>query len=85
MLSSMGRTRFAEATPGYTSLFRTCLHSFAGHGLQDLARAGSSLAVILKAGQWRSAAFARYMEEADLERDVAVELVIGSDGEEFLD
>ena len=35
---------------------------------QDMRKCGHTLAEILKAGQWRSAAFMSYLNEADLER-----------------
>ena len=35
--------------------------------LQDLLAQGASLATILRAGQWKSAAFLKYVEEAELE------------------
>ena len=53
--------------------------------MEDLAASGCTLATILKAGQWRTAAFMRYMDEAELDRQVAFELAIDSDGEEWVD
>ena len=35
---------------------------------QDLWRSGATLAEILTAGQWKSAAFLRYLDEAELEK-----------------
>lgn len=35
---------------------------------QDMQQDGCSLATILRAGQWRSAAFSKYLDEADLEK-----------------
>ena len=51
----------------------------------DMVNSGCTLAQILRAGQWRSAAFMRYMEEAQLEKQVAVSIAIDSDNEEFVD
>ena len=48
---------------------------------KDMMAHGASLAQILKAGQWRSAAFMRYLDEADLEKGVALEVACDSDGE----
>ena len=50
-----------------------------------MAKSGCPLAQILSAGQWRSAAFARYLDEAELEQDLAFEVAIDSEGEEWLD
>ena len=35
--------------------------------MQDMLERGASLALILAAGQWRSAAFMRYLESSDIE------------------
>ena len=43
---------------------------------------GATLAEILLAGQWKSAAFLKYLKEADLELGAALEVAIDSD-EEF--
>ena len=43
------------------------------------------MATILKAGQWRSAAFLRYVDEAQLEEDTAFAVAIESDAEEWID
>ncbi len=53
--------------------------------IQDMLGDGCALAQILRAGQWRSAAFLRYLDEAGLERDVAFEVTIHSDDEEWID
>ena len=36
--------------------------------MQDLWKSGATLAEILLAGQWKSAAFLRYLDEAELEK-----------------
>ena len=46
---------------------------------------GATLAQILRAGQWRSAAFIRYLEEAELTKEVAFEVAVDSDVEEWVD
>ena len=38
-----------------------------GHA-EDMRKSGCSLAEILKAGQWRSAAFMKYMDEAGIDK-----------------
>ena len=43
------------------------------------------MAQILRAGQWRSAAFIKYLEEAELTKEVAFEVAVDSDGEEWVD
>ena len=48
-----------------------CLVSVYSVAAQDLQKDGCSLAVILKAGQWRSAAFVRYIDEAELQKVVS--------------
>ena len=66
-------------------LFPLALHV---HGLgltQDMRRCGDDLAVILSAGQWRSAAFLKYLNVEDLEADTALAAAIDSDDEEWLD
>ena len=37
-------------------------------GVQDLLERGATLAEILRAGQWKSAAFMRYLNLADIEK-----------------
>ena len=49
--------------------------------LQDMLAHGAELSQILRAGQWRSAAFLRYINEAELERDVALEMACETDDE----
>jgi hypothetical protein len=51
---------------------------------QDLRRCGSSLADILKAGQWKSAAFLNYIDEMALQEDLAYAAAIHSE-EEWID
>ena len=53
--------------------------------LQDMRLAGCPLSDILAAGQWRSSAFMRYLDEADLEKDVALAAAIHSEDEEWID
>ena len=60
-------------------------HDFRRGHAQDLLESGASLAQILAAGQWRSASFLDYIKQAELERDVALEVAIESDGEEWID
>ena len=43
------------------------------------------MAEILLAGQWKSAAFIKYLKEAELEQGVALEVAIHSDDEHFID
>lgn len=43
-------------------------HSFRRGHARDLSECGTPLALILRAGQWRSAAFAKYLDEAELEK-----------------
>lgn len=55
-----------------------------GHA-EDLRRCGAPLAEILRAGQWKSAAFMSYLDEADLEKDLVFEAAVQSDEELFVD
>ena len=62
---------------------RTCLVSLVLY--QDLRRCGCSLATILAAGQWKSAAFLSYIDEVELEKDLAFQVATQSDEEEWID
>ena len=55
-----------------------------GHA-EDMRESGCTLAEILAAGQWKSSAFLSYLDEADLEKDVAFAVAIESDAEEWID
>ena len=46
---------------------------------------GASLAQILRAGQWRSAAFMRYLSEDDVERDAVLEVAADTDDEQWIE
>ena len=59
-------------------------HDFRRGHAQDMLSAGSTLAQILSAGHWKSSAFLRYIDQAELEQEVAFEVAIG-DGEEDAD
>ena len=48
---------------------------------QDLQDSGAPLAVILAAGEWKGRAVVAYMDISELERDVALEASMLSDGE----
>ena len=51
-----------------------------------MQKSGASLAQICRAGPWRSNAIIRYLDECDLEEDVALEAAIHDDGTpEWLD
>ena len=53
--------------------------------LQDLLENGSTLAEILRAGQWRSAAFLRYLNVGDIEKGAALEVACDTDDEVYID
>ena len=53
--------------------------------LQDMRLSGCPLAAILAAGQWKSSAFTRYIDESNLEKDVAYEIAIESEPDEWID
>ena len=47
------------------------LHSLRRGAAQELLSKGGDLAVLLKAGGWRSSAFRAYMDEMDIQNTVA--------------
>jgi len=53
--------------------------------MQDMRQSGCTLAQILQAGQWRSVAVLKFIEEVGLEKDTAFEVAIESDEEEWID
>ena len=53
--------------------------------LQDMRLSGCPLAAILAADQWKSNAFTRYSDESNLEKDVAYEIAIESEPDEWID
>ena len=63
-------------------LYRT--HDLRRGHARDLQRSGSSLIEILSAGEWRSPAFLKYLDKAQLETDAVIEahLAESSGGEE---
>ena len=54
-----------------------------GHA-KDLQMSGASLAEILAAGQWRSPAFMKYLDQSELEQGVALEAAVESDDDEWI-
>ena len=46
---------------------------------------GAPLSVILKAGEWKSAAFLTYLDGCELERDAVLEAALLSDDEAWID
>lgn len=52
---------------------------------QDMRACGHPLAEILAAGQWKSSSFIKYVKEAELEKEVAYQVAIQSDEEEWID
>ena len=52
---------------------------------QDMRICGHTLAEILAAGQWKSCKFMKYVKEAELEKEVAYQVAIHSDEEEWID
>ena len=52
-----------------------------GHA-RDLQASGASLYEILKAGEWRSSAFLKYLDESDLECQAAFEAHVGQSSDE---
>ena len=60
-------------------------HSFRRGHADDMRKCGCTLAEILRAGQWKSAAFLAYIDEADLGKDVALAVAIESEDEEWID
>ena len=58
------RADLAKLAPVVTEPEKYGTHDFRRGHAEDLRASGSSLAEILKAGQWKSAAFLRYVNEA---------------------
>ena len=52
---------------------------------QDLRQSGCTLAQIIKAGQWSSAAFMCYMDEAGLDKEAAYLVATDSGDEEWIE
>ena len=50
-----------------------------------MRQSGCTLAQILLAGQWKSVAFLKYLDEADLEKETAFAVAIESDEEEWVE
>ena len=57
------------------------LHDFRRGCAQDLADAGMPLATILKAGDWRSAAFALYLDMPGIEAKAVVQAAMQQEAE----
>ena len=58
-------------------------HAFRRGHAQDLLNGGATLAEILRAGQWKSGAFHRYLETADIEQGAVLEVACDTDEEEW--
>ncbi len=58
------------------------LHDFRRGHAEDLLNLGASLCVILKAGEWSSAAFAKYLNTSQLEARAVVEAHCASSSSE---
>ncbi len=56
------------------SLPKVGWHAFRRGAARDMLNSGCSLAQILEAGGWRSAAFLRYLSRRDIDARVALEL-----------
>ena len=60
-------------------------HDFTRGHAEDMRLSGCTLQEILAAGQWRSSAFIKYLNEAELDKDLAFAVAIESDAEEWID
>lgn len=60
-------------------------HDFRRGHAEDMRLSGCTLQEILAAGQWRSSAFIKYLNEAELDKDLAFAVAIESDAEEWID
>ena len=82
------RTISEEVTQRQAVKMRTCAacyYAVACPFAQDMRACGHALAEILAAGQWKSAAFIKYVKEAELEKEVAYQVAIESEEEEWID
>ena len=59
-------------------------HCFRRGHARDMLKCGATLAEILRAGQWKSAAFLKYLEKNDIEEGVALEVACDTDEEEWI-
>ena len=62
-----------------------CLKDFRRGHAKDLQLSGAPLSVILRAGEWKSAAFLTYLDGCELERDAVLEAALLSDDEAWID
>ena len=84
----MARTVSEGVTQRQAFKMRTCAACFCAVACsfaQDMRACGHALAEILAAGQWKSAAFSKYVKEAELEKEVAYQVAIESEEEEWID
>ena len=58
------------------------LHDFRRGHAQDLLEAGASLMTILRAGEWRSAAFMAYLDTAEMEARAVLQAHLGQSSDE---
>ena len=83
------RTISEEVTQRQAFKMRTCAACYYAAACppfaQDMRACGHALAEILAAGQWKSAAFIKYVKEAELEKEVAYQVAIESEEEEWID
>ena len=74
------RRRLRELEVPKAGLYK--LHDFRRGHAQDLLESGAGLALILKAGEWKSAAFLAYVDWSRLEEKAVLEAQLAdSDGE----
>ena len=58
-------------------------HAFRRGMAQDIISAGGSLAILLRAGEWNSSAFLRYLRESQPQEEAVAQVVINlSDSDE---
>ena len=60
-------------------------HDFRRGHAKDLQQAGTPMAEILRAGEWRSRAFVKYLDLPELEQDTALEAAMESDNAEWIE
>ena len=51
---------------------------------KDMLKDGCSLSQILRAGQWRSVPFLRYLDEMHLEKETALAIGMDSDDDDWI-
>ena len=72
------RIRLGQLKVARAKSFR--MHDFRRGHAQDMASKGKSLALLLRAGDWRSSAFATYLDLPDIQSRAVLETALNAEG-----